>query len=289
MVKNMYNLLGVEENLRNISKISYDFLDQNQPKNFLTLRNSYLNFLRSHQPHLAVNDDVSNIFIEDQKIEDNLKVAYQRSSLNDLDQNDVLGESYDTEARKRYIDLVKKAHAVLSNVNAEICELFDLVIHSIFFKKSKSTLKGVKGSFGGSSSTAIGVIWISGYGNVIVSDIVEFLIHELTHHLLFIDERCNAQFYYDQMILPKNYAQSAILSKKRPLDKVVHSIIVSTEILLSRQRFLDVKGITIHPQTEILKRNTLAAIDDVLNLQEIDKVITNRTKFLLNQCSKILN
>jgi hypothetical protein len=118
--------------------------------------------------------------------------------------------------------------------------------------------------------------------------VAEFLVHELTHHLLFISERCVAQFYYKEMIKEENFAQSAILNRRRPLDKVVHSIVVSTEILLARQTFLPPKQIHIHPESEVICSQTEIAIDSVLQSKNLDRVVTPWTKRLLSACQSVI-
>lgn len=63
------------------------------------------------------------------------------------------------------------------------------------------------------------------------------------------------------MLLEENYAMSAILAKKRPLDKVFHSILVCTEVLLARR---DVFGHPaapkLHPPTSIMLNQAFESI-----------------------------
>jgi hypothetical protein len=165
--------------------------------------------------------------------------------------------------------------------------MVDLIIHSFFFRKTR--VSGNTSSFGGSSSTAIGVVWISGHGKLTKYDIAEFLVHELTHHLLFIDERCHQQFFYKEMQKKENYAISALLVRARPLDKVIHSIVVSSEILNSRRCFLGENSVSIHPNTQNLLQNTLNSIEDVRKMLNRDAVITEHTLDIINRCEEVIN
>lgn len=62
------------------------------------------------------------------------------------------------------------------------------------------------------------------------------------------------------------------------MDKVVHSILVSSEIVIARKEFLKSKEIIIHPDTETLRKNTLLSISEVLNMKNINCLITERVK-----------
>ena len=160
--------------------------------------------------------------------------------------------------------------------------------HCLFFRKTRKNAFG-QASFGGSSSTAIGAIWISGIGEPSRYDVAEFLLHELTHHLLFVSERCTAQFNYREMVKETNFAQSAILHRRRPLDKVVHSIVVSTEILLARDSFLPPQNIRVHPESSQLRRQTQVAIESVFQLTNLEQIVTPWTIQLLNDCRRAVS
>lgn len=136
-------------------------------------------------------------------------------------------------------------------------------------------------AFGGSSSGGIGVIWISGYGELDQNSIAELLLHELTHHQLFIDECCHAHYDLAEIIKPENFSISAILNKRRPLDKVVHSIIVATEILLARSRFLRQQETKLHGHSEVLMNKTVTAIGETMGMPNINKLLTERTREML--------
>ena len=74
-----------------------------------------------------------------------------------------------------------------------------MVINSIFFRSSKRAV-------GGSSSASMGAIWMNHSPKLENGDIVELLVHELAHHMMFIDERCYLHYYYEEIIKEENYA-----------------------------------------------------------------------------------
>lgn len=101
------------------------------------------------------------------------------------------------------------------------------------------------------------------------ADVMEMLLHELTHHLLFVDEHNYQHFTYPELIKKENYAFSAILNMMRPLDKVVHSIVVATELVKARTRFLhDVDARVVHQQSQKMSVDTMKACEKHLSNQE---------------------
>lgn len=278
----MFSLFGPEVSIKNVYLLGHKHMAGRPVSHTAELRGFYLDFLAEHQPDMPVNR-AADPFVGEDVVENRLKESYRASSLNDLKQEQIIGDAFEPAAREALIGRVREGYQHLAGCSAELQAVFDLAIHSVFFRKSTRTDTGAI-SFGGSSSTAMGAIWVSGHGALSKFDVAEFLVHELTHHLLFISERCKAQFHYKEMIKPENYAQSAILDKRRPLDKVVHSIAVSTELLLARRRFLAPGPVVVHPGSEALTARTLRSIDEVLRMPSVDKVVTPWTIELLERC-----
>lgn len=282
----MLSILGKQELVKNVYLLSRKFLNGQPVKNTDDLRPFYLKFIQKHQPYQPVNVGEDIIVVDDKKI-NALKNAYQPGELDDLNQLKMIGGRHSTERYRELSELVRKGYIQFSSSNSDVKLIFDLVIHTIFFRQSTHEL--TTSSFGGSSSTAIGSIWISGHGNLTPHDVAEFLLHELTHHLLFIDERCHEQFNYQEIIKPENYSMSALLGKRRPLDKVVHSILVSHEILNARRNYLESDMVTIHPATDVLKRNTINSITETLAMKNLEHLVTKRTRDFLLKAQDNLN
>lgn len=84
------------------------------------------------------------------------------------------------------------------------------------------------------------------------------------------------------------FAFLAILNTKRPLDKVIHSIFVDTEILSLRKRlFSDMCTFKAHPPSPILEAQMLQAIDSVMNLPSRDELLTPYVLDLLSKCKTL--
>jgi len=116
-------------------------------------------------------------------------------------------------------------------------------------------------------------------------DILEFLVHETTHNLVFIDELSYRHYSsYQEVAKEDNFAWSAILAKPRPLDKVFHSIIVSVEVLAFREKYFGHPDKPcLHPPTDILLDQTKRSISSVLDNMSVEKILTNRSRLLLRK------
>lgn len=279
----MFSLYGPDYSIKNVYLLGHKYAAGRPVTRTEELKSYYLDFLAEHEPNVPVNRS-ADLFIRGVEVEERLRDAYRASSLNDLKQQQIIGDAFSPEERGALAGRVREGYEHLASVKSDLHAVFDLVVHSIFFRRSTRTDAGGV-SFGGSSSTAMGAIWISGHGARTKHDVAEFLVHELTHHLLFLSERCRAQFHYREMIKPENYAQSAILNKRRPLDKVVHSVVVSTELLLARRRFLGEGKVVVHPDSDTLRARTLRSIDEVLTMLNRDAVVTPWTVELLERCA----
>ena len=145
---------------------------------------------------------------------------------------------------------------------------------------------------GGSTSAAIGCIWINPRPHWSENDFFEFFVHELTHNLVFLDElRYRHYTNYSSIIIEENYSPSAILARKRPLDKVFHSILVSTEVLLTRQSLLGhPETPRAHPPTQIMLDQCLYSIRSLEENNAVFSLLTERSQTLLALCkSKLEN
>ena len=282
----MLALYGVDDVIRNLYCLARLQSAEAKITNTEELRHHYLSFLASRQPHAPVNwnDDV---FVDDERTEQRLSAAFSEGLLNDLGQADVFGPSYSEDIRQRKLSFARKCVAELLHLDSDVDLVFGLVIHTIFLKASKPSSSS-RGSHGGSSSAAIGTIWLTVEDALQRVDIMEMLVHELTHHLLFIDELNHAQFAYSEIAKPENFARSAILKRNRPLDKVVHSIVVATEILEARRKYLYGFGPSkIHPPSDALKQDTEMAIESVLTLPNLNDLITSHLREVLAKCTEV--
>lgn len=284
----MFSTFGEDDLLRIIYTISATIPQAKPVETTTDLRAAYHAFLRSHQPYMPINSS-HDPFILDPLVEDELARAYTlKSTLDDLKQARIIGDRYTDADRQERVTFAREAYNHFMSCNPSLALIFDLAIHSIVIRPSRR--EAGRASHGGSSSAALGTIWLSLADSVTRSDVVEMLLHELTHHLLFLDERAHPHFNYALIAKPENFAYSAILNLSRPLDKVVHSIVVASEILAGRESFLPPSGATtVHPSSRKMREETLRAISSVYDLPNLSELVMPRALDILAVCAEQLS
>ena len=162
-------------------------------------------------------------------------------------------------------------------------EVFEIFVNHVVLTSSKF-------SPGGTSSTALGVIYLTKPIERTPDTIYELLVHESTHLMMFVDER-RARHYrnYEAIAKPENFSVSAVYEKLRPLDKTLHSIVVATEVMLHRERVLGhANDSTIHPPTSKLAPSTLRACDALLELQARRQLLAPRGVRIVESCAQLV-
>lgn len=266
----MYLLFG-EQNIKNIYTLSSTVVSGKlYTSNTQELKLAFLDFLKVFQPKVPKPLDYNINVVDDNKIEDIFAQLYSvDSKLNDRSQSQIIGGSFSPEEKLKRIKITKDALAILKSKSEEFYSFLELAIHSIFFRDAARAA-------GGSNSSGLGIIWLNIKNTLNAFDVAELLIHELAHNYVFIDELCHKHYDYQKIYKEKNYAISSILKTPRPLDKVVHSIIVSAEIILSRQIFFGENDVKIHPKTTQLIEDTQKSIDSVFAMPDLNSLVTPR-------------
>jgi len=175
------------------------------------------------------------------------------------------------------LNYVQKGKSLIAKINPSLMEIFDLTIHTLFYARSVH-------SGGGSVSDAPGVIWCSVRRNWTDMDIAEFLVHELTHNLVFLDELCY-QHYTDMSALAneKYYAKSTILNKQRPLDKTFHSLVVAHEVLSYRKEAGEPENPHVHPNSAKMLASCKETISSIHSVIDNNSLVTPRFREILDK------
>ncbi|MFS0758308.1 HEXXH motif-containing putative peptide modification protein [Noviherbaspirillum sp. 1P10PC] len=195
------------------------------------------------------------------------------SLLDDKMQADVITETKDDETSDKKALILRAIHEL--GIYSEVHKaLFDTLITDIFILPSSRAKAG-------STSQAIGVIWANPKTTYSLHDMVEILVHEMTHHAMFIDELRYVHYSYSDVMDKSTWARSAILNVPRPLDKVLHSAVVATEILLMRANYIGHPVLSkVHPPTNIMLtqlKDAIASTEKVLlQYKGAEKVLTDR-------------
>lgn len=273
----MIRLIGKEKIVANLISLSYPF-NTTKDHSFAGLKKAYKGFLQHIQPDIPKGSKDAVEFVKDPHLTNKLMAIFdEKSRLDDFDE-------VFSQAAPQGVNLeeLENHYLSLKDYDETLFNVFSLVVNLIF--TSPSGLAG-----GGSSSGAVGCIWVNPRPNWTKQDFLEFFIHELTHNLVFLDEyRFHHYTDYSQILSESNFTISAILSKKRPLDKVFHSIIVSTEILLSRNDLGHPSAPKLHPKSATLLEKTMRSIESLENFAECYSLLTARGKELITLCKERL-
>lgn len=164
--------------------------------------------------------------------------------------------------------------------------LYELIVPVLLFAPDQ-------GLAGGTASTVLGVLWLDPKRHWSRTDMQEFLLHEFVHHTLFLEER-RFGFYQNMELLVRDeyLTHSAIRQDRRPLDKVLHSIVVGTEILLARLEkripHTDGEAYNLHPESGALLEGLHASLAEVFRLP-LDELLQPRPIEILDLCRKRLD
>jgi hypothetical protein len=175
------------------------------------------------------------------------------------------------------------ALATIRRDNPRLGSLLDLAINRIFFFDLENL-------GGGSNIDTPGIIWANPQPNWRTIDGVEFLVHELTHNLLSIEELVNGLFTdFVAMKAPENFARSAIRKVPRQMNLTLHSLLVGTELLLARENWLGhANGVVCHPPTGKLLADCKTCLDSIRSVPGHEKLLTANGLSILDHVDQIL-
>lgn len=245
-IKNLVTLIGVR-NFQAASSLS-------------TLENvqfEYRNFIRQLQKRVPGGEPGRTNLATNFAAAKQLRNYFVNNScLDDKTQGGAITEAADPTANVKE-RLILRALEEIALYSPEHKTLFDTLITDIFIMPSDVAKAG-------STSMAIGVVWANPRVDYALHDVMEILIHELTHHAMFIDEIRHTHYQYAAISNKATWAYSAILRTPRPLDKVLHSIVVATEILLLRQQLIGHPVCPrVHPPSATMYKQLSDAISSV--------------------------
>lgn len=282
----MYALDGFNKNIANIYKIAAPYVE-GKISTAEDLRAPYRAFIKRFHGTSVINES-PELIVQEATLTQALLSKIAGSRLNDLDQEEMVGGLLDSDTVALGKRDIEDALAFIAEHQPEQYNLLRTAVHSIAVSRSKRNREGQR-AHGGTSNGLIGLIWFALEERLGQVDLVEMLVHELTHTLVFIDEINHGHFNYKTLTQADYWAQSAILSRPRPMDKVIHSIIVSTEVLQARKRFIgDAHERRVHPTTPRLAAQTFAAIDSVLTHPRVEEVCLPRALELVRGCRELL-
>lgn len=285
----MYGHYGINHNIENIYRLAAPFLQGKEVETMSDLKPAYLRFLKSVHPEFPLEAG-QDIYIRELDRAEAFAGAFSASRLNDLYQERMVGRFHDQEQLEDNIQQVNRALNRLQEIKPELVELFKLAVHSVLFCGSEKNQEN-SSAHGGTTNKCIGLIWLNLKPNMSEQNIIEMLIHELTHTLVFLDELNFEHFNYDNISKKDYWAVSSILKRQRPMDKVIHSVLVSMEILYARKNYLPyaTEENLVHPKTPALTKNVENSVASVLSHPLLEEVCLPRTIELMTQVKGQLN
>ncbi|MDD9150469.1 MULTISPECIES: aKG-HExxH-type peptide beta-hydroxylase [unclassified Sporolactobacillus] len=276
----MLNLLGLRQNLKIIQVLSKSYCTEQDLINYQGLKKGYKNFLREIQPDVPHSKTNEINFVESNELTRSfVSIFGSKSLLDDVDYD--LGNSQIESNYKKNFALKKTRSAMieLGEKYESFKWLFNLAMDSVFYAPSQMAK-------GGTTSDAVGVLWVNPSDNWNKIDYYELLIHELCHTMIFLYEwQCGIFSNKNRLTDSETFAMSAIRGKRRPLDKAYHSAIVATEILMFRKNIIrDEVQHVLHPETHELISMTLVSLKSVKNIGIEKKMLNERAIEMLDIC-----
>ena len=273
----MYFLIGYEKVLENLYSLAKPYVAE--ISSLSDIKFGLRKFLKTHQPDIHHAPENDSFLIEKNNIEKLILSFSGKDILTDLELEDI--SIPDELILKQALSKISDAINYLKKLSPELHAVFNLTIHTLFYARSHS-------QGGGSVSSAIGVIWCSNKKNWSLQDTTEFLIHELTHNLFFLDE-LRFSHYRSHTDIGKisNYCLSSILRIPRPVDKVLHSLLVANEIVSFRSVFGEPIDPKTHPPTKDILKNMENTINSLKSIYQ-KNILTERSMGIISQIEKKL-
>lgn len=228
-------------------------------KSINSLKEAYTFLLNDMQSDIWHSNKANTEYVTEENTIRNLIKAFQTESLVD-------DTFYDMEETEQFnmLKVLKETEAAvraLGDKYPPFSWVFNLAMNSVFNVSSRI-------ASGGTTSAAVGSLFIDPRGKYTENDMYELLIHELGHTLLFLYEWRFGLFNDQNSLLNKEtFALSSIRNEYRPFDKAFHSVLVSLEVLQLRNRVLGHDILTVlHPPSEILIKSVRRSVESLIEV-----------------------
>jgi hypothetical protein len=171
----------------------------------------------------------------------------------------------------------------LYDLDSDRGAVFGLIVNRLFCARLAHNL-------GGSTHRSVGAVWINLPESTPALDRVEFLMHELTHNLLFVDDRAHGHFASAAAFsVREGGATSAIRRTPRPLYCVFHSLLVAVEIFALREQVLGhPEAPVLHPASPRLLADCIATAASIREIPGWREMFTARGRHLFDLCQIFL-
>jgi hypothetical protein len=268
----MFFLRGPEEGLQDVVTLSAPYLDR-RSVSLPAVKAAYQAYLAVQQPKVPSKTVEHAEFVRAGSRRTELS-AWFRSP----DAPDMAEVPEDSSAVERAMDRVEEGFRVLCGSEPELAPLFDLVVNQVLVM----TLPQEPGS--GSSFDGVGLVYINPLPEWSTQDVIECLVHEFAHTLLYLDAlRHTHHPDYRLLDMPENEAETAITGRRRSIFFAFQSFLIAAEILTVRHRHPEIcPGVGIHGSTPEILATAKRTYDRCMTHPNLDALATPRLKALLS-------
>ncbi len=262
----MYFLTGATDCIRTLVAVTSGYRSDSAAEPTLALKEAYRRYLAAEQPGVPIGEGLHPHFSSYSTGDSGLLEVFQ------FDEPPTSAESEGQALPPAWdLGLIREAYGELRSLCPELMTLFDLVVNVVYSPSDRSR----PGS--GTMPRGIGAMYVNPLPTWTPGDVMETLIHELTHTLLFIDEY-RYQHYLDYgALFAENLSRTAILNEEKPLTVVFHSIVVAAEVA-SLRGILRAAGISsaVHGESADLYRSALASCDALYGMPKLGELAAPR-------------
>lgn len=229
----MFSLLGAAGVVEGLRELLHRRGFEADGDDASALKFVYNRWLATFQSPATISSSEAPQFVLDPDVERELLEAFREpphydQQLPPIDDRaiDEAMAARDPMAVQACLDRVGVAHHTLSSSAPDWALAFDLAINRVFTARLAGTLAG-------SSPKAIGVIWLAPPADTANEDLVEALVHELAHHLSFLDAVSAPALRVSAAAVR---VPSVIRGVPRPLGAAFDSLIVAVDVMRLRER-----------------------------------------------------
>lgn len=175
----------------------------------------------------------------------------------------------DINSKVQKMSTFNYARSTLSAISTQWAKTLDLMISQVI-------LSHMENCVGGSTPKAPGLLWVNVPNRSSMVDYCEFIVHELTHQMLFIDDLISNHFH---PVAYKVQCSSSIRGTRRSAFAAFHSLAVTANVLNFRKSIGIVgmkNNITLHPNTPSMIAGAMSAIESIQDNQLKHKILTDR-------------
>ncbi|CAN5923851.1 hypothetical protein BH11MYX4_BH11MYX4_59160 [soil metagenome] len=283
----MFFTVGKEESLATVGQLAgVDDASVTSPGD---LKAAYLGWLRKKVEPVALGaGGIEPDFVDDAETERQLLRGFitrtdgtEKHAITDASIAKLI-QRRDRASVKRKSSRMSAASQAMKGVDPELAKVFGLVVNRVFIAE-------LEGEAGGSSPRHTGVIWANPPAKASDWDLVEYLLHEFTHHILYLDEHLHGHYRRVPGIAAGEdvHVRSVIRKTDRPLRAAFHSLFVGLELLWLR-RCVETPEVStfVHPPSEPLLEACQETIRAITAIPRWQDHFRPRGRYLFDACRR---